>query len=169
VAKRKIHLPFIFLCYLSSDEKLQLIKRLPAPIIRHLLASHRKGQLSAQAAARELGLCRAGFYKLYSQYLRACAQGQAQIWSPGLSGGNHHPQWPAPAVALLTKLISSKPPSSYSGAASELHCRLNFKTDRASVRRWALANKLTPDDVYYLRHAPDPNAKPIVLLHCPVF
>ena len=29
---------------------------------------------------------------------------------------------------------------------------------------------LRPDgDIYYLRHAPDPSAKPIVLLHCPVF
>ncbi len=29
--------------------------------------------------------------------------------------------------------------------ASELHRRLNFKTDRASVRRWALAQQLAPD------------------------
>ena len=36
---------------LGSYEKLQLIKRLPAPFIRHLLASHRAGQLSAKAAA----------------------------------------------------------------------------------------------------------------------
>ena len=148
MAKRKIHLPSIFPCYLFSDEKLQLIKRLPAPIIRHLLACHRKEQLSAQEAARELGLCRAGFYKLYSQYLQACAQGRASLWSPGVSGGNHQPQWPAPVVALLTKLLSSKPPSSYSAAASELHRRLNFKTDRASVRRWALANKFAPDTRY---------------------
>jgi hypothetical protein len=29
---------------------------------------------------------------------------------------------------------------------------------------------LRPDgDIYYLRHAPDPKAKPIGLLHCPVF
>jgi hypothetical protein len=29
---------------------------------------------------------------------------------------------------------------------------------------------LRPDgDIYYLRHTPDPDAKPIVLLHCPVF
>ena len=29
---------------------------------------------------------------------------------------------------------------------------------------------LRPDgDIYYLRHAPDPNAKPLVLLHCPAF
>ena len=24
-------------------------------------------------------------------------------------------------------------------------------------------------DIYYLRHAPDSQAKPLVLLHCPVF
>ena len=144
MAKRKIHL----LCYPSNDEKLQLIKRLPAPLIRHLLACHRDGKLSAIEAARELGFSRPRFYKLYSQYLRACAQGKASLWSPGLSGGNHQPQWPASVVTLLTKLLSSKPPSSYSAAASELHRRLDFKTDRASVRRWALANKLAPDTRY---------------------
>jgi hypothetical protein len=48
-------------------------------------------------------------------------------------------------VGLLSKLLSSKPPSSYSAAASELHRRLNFKTDRASVRRWAIQNNLAPD------------------------
>lgn len=99
-------------------------------------------------AARELGLSRTGFYKLYSQYLRACAQGKAAVWTPGLSGGNHQPQWSAAVIALLAKLLSSKPPSSYSAAASELHRRLNFKTDRASVRRWALAHKLAPDTRY---------------------
>jgi hypothetical protein len=70
------------LCYLRADEKLQRIKRLPAPIIRHLLARHRTNELSAVAAARELDLSRARFYKLYSQYLRACAQGLAEVWSP---------------------------------------------------------------------------------------
>ena len=49
------------------------------------------------------------------------------------------------ALDLLTKLLSSKPPSSYSAAASELHRRLNFSTDRASVRRWAIQNNLAPD------------------------
>jgi hypothetical protein len=112
------------------------------------LAGYRKQQLSAPQVARELGLSRAGFYNLYSQYLRACAQGQAAVWSPGRSGGNHQPQWSASVVGLLTKLLSSKPASSYSAAASELLRRLNFKTDRASVRRWALANQLAPDTRY---------------------
>jgi GAF domain-containing protein len=132
-----------------------LIKRLSAPFIRHLLASHRQERLCAQAAAHELGLSRAGFYKLYSQYLRACAQGHAETWSPGRSGGNHHPDWPAEVEALLTKLLSSQPPSSYSAAASELHRRLNFPTDRASVRRWALAHQLNPDTRY------QPSPKPV--------
>ena len=93
-------------------------------------------------------MSRPRFYRLYSQYLSACAQGQAETWSPGFSGGNHHPAWPAPVGALLTKLLSSKPPSSYSAAASELLRRLDFKTHRASVRRWALENKLAPDTRY---------------------
>jgi hypothetical protein len=36
--------------------------------------------------------------------------------------------------------------------------------------RTTVVRCLRPDgDIYYLRHAPDPKAKPIVLLHCPVF
>jgi hypothetical protein len=131
-----------------------LIKRLSAPFIRHVLASHRQDQLCARAAAQELGLCLSGFYKLYSQYLRACAQGHAQTWSPGLSGGDHLPPWSAEVIALLTKLLSSQPASSYSAAASELHRRLQFKTDRASVRRWAIENNLAPDTRF--KAAPKP-------------
>jgi hypothetical protein len=57
-------------------------------------------------------------------------------------------------ITLLTKLLSSKPPSSYSAAASELHRRLDFKTDRASVRRWAIENNLAPDTRF--KSAPKP-------------
>lgn len=118
------------------------------------MASHRQGELSATQAAQELGLSRARFYRLYSQYLRACAQGQAEAWSPGASGGNHRPAWRAPVIALLTKLLSSAPPSSYSAAASELHRRLGFQTDRASVRRWAIAHQLAPDTRYKSKPKP---------------
>jgi hypothetical protein len=45
-------------------------------------------------------------------------------------------------------LLSSKPPSSYSAVASELLRRLDFKTDRATVRRWAIAHQLAPDTRY---------------------
>jgi hypothetical protein len=76
-------------CLLSWCDQ-DLIHRLPAPFVRHLLAHHRTGQLSARAAAAELGLGRARFYELHSDYLRACAHGQADTWSPGHSGGDHH-------------------------------------------------------------------------------
>ncbi len=49
---------------------------------------------------------------------------------------------------MLTKLLSSQPASSYSACASELLRRLNFKTHRASVRRWAIQNHLAPDTRY---------------------
>lgn len=133
---------------------MQLIRRLSSPFIRHLLASHRAGQLSANAAAAELGLGHTRFYKLYSQYLQACATGQAQTWSPRVSGGDHRPDWPVEATALLTRLLSSKPASSYSACASELLRRLNFKTDRASVRRWAIQNRIAPDTRF--KSAPKP-------------
>jgi hypothetical protein len=94
------------------------------------------------------------FHKLYSQYLQACAAGQGQTWSPRVSGGDHRPDWPAEVNALLTKLLSPKPASSYSACASELLRRLNFETNRASVRRWALQNHLVPDTCY--KPAPKP-------------
>jgi transposase InsO family protein len=131
-----------------------LIKRLPAPLIRHLLESHRQGQLNAEQAAEELGVAHTRFYELYASYLRACAQGQTRSWSPGCSGGNHHPDWPAEVADLLHKLLSSRPPSSYSAAASELHRRLQFKTHRASVRRWAFQHGLAPDTRFKLTPKP---------------
>jgi hypothetical protein len=132
-----------------------LIKRIPAPFIRHVLATHRAEQLSARAAAQELGVSRTHFYRLYSDYLKACAHGGAERWSPGVSGGDHSPDWTPEATALLQKLLSSKPPSAYSAAASELLRRLHVKTDRASVRRWALAHQLAPDTRY------KPTPKPV--------
>ena len=135
-------------CHLARHEKLQLAHRVTASLIRHLFAQARGGHRAPAAVAAELGISVSRFYQLRTGYLRACAQGQAQSWSPGLSGGDHHPAWPDAVTALLTKLLSSKPPSSYSAAASELHRRLNFKTDRASIRRWAIGQQLAPDTRY---------------------
>ena len=135
-------------CYLARHEKLQLPHRFAVPLIRHLFALARSGRLQPEALALELGLRLSRFYQLRTDYLLACAQGRAETWSPGLSGGDHHPCWSAEVTALATKLLSSKPPSAYSAVASELHRRLKFKTDRASVRRWALPNQLAPDTRY---------------------
>jgi hypothetical protein len=118
------------------------------------LSEHRAERLSAGEAAKELQLSRSRFYKLYSQYLRACAQGCVETWFPGLSGGDHASDWPPEVRATLQRLLSSKPASSYNAAASELLRRFQFKTDRASIRRWALANQLAPDTRYKAARKP---------------
>jgi hypothetical protein len=112
------------------------------------LAQARADLLSPAAVAPERGVSVSRFYQLRTDYLLACAQGHAETWSPGLSGGDHHPNWSAEGTALRTKRLASKPPSSYSAAASELHRRLHFKTDRARVRRWARAHQLAPATRY---------------------
>jgi hypothetical protein len=121
------------------------MKRVAAPFVRHVLDNYRRALLSASDAAEELHLSRSRFYQLYSDYLSACALKMAESWQPGLSGGDHCPSWPVEVTDLLRKLLTSKPPSSYNAAASELLRRCQFKTDRASIRRWAIENKLAPD------------------------
>ena len=109
------------------------------------MARFRRQSLSASEAASELGLSRSRFYVLYSSYLAACAQRLQRSWAPGSSGGNHTAPWPAPVQDLLRKLLSSRPPASYSFAASEVHRRHDLKLDRATIRRWALAHQLAPE------------------------
>lgn len=130
------------------DEKPQLPRRLPPHLIRHLFAELCAGRLSASDLALELGLGRTRIYELRTEYLRAAARGAVAAWQPRASGGDHHPDWPPEAVALATRLLSSAPRSSYSAVASELLRRLHFKTNRASVRRWAIAHGLAPDTRY---------------------
>jgi hypothetical protein len=134
--------------YTGGDEKLQLTHRIAAPLVRHILAQHRAERLSAEQAAEELKVSRSRFYTLYSQYLRACSQGAVEQWVPGLSGGDHAPDWPPEVIATLKRLLSSKPACSYNAVTSELLRRFEFKTDRASIRRWALAHNLAPDTRY---------------------
>lgn len=89
-----------------------------------------------------MGLSKSRFYKLYANYLRACARHQQEQWMAGLSGGDHAPAWPEKLIELLRKRLSSRPPASYSFAASEAMRLLNFNIHRAQVRRWAMENGL---------------------------
>jgi hypothetical protein len=116
-----------------------------------VLALFRAGQLKVKAAAEQLGLARSRFYELYSDYLQACAHHQQSNWTAGLSGGDHAPEWPAEVDTLLHKRLGSKPPASYSFAASEVLRKCHFKVDRAQVRRWAIE--------HHLAH-PKPNHRP---------
>lgn len=107
-----------------------------------MLANFRAGHIKAKAAAKKLGLCRSRFYELYSDYLQACAHHHQSSWTPGLSGGDHAPEWPVAVEALLRKRLSSKPPASYGFAASEALRQCGFKIDRAQVRHWAIEHEL---------------------------
>jgi hypothetical protein len=58
------------------------------------------------------------------------------------AAGNHATAWPQPVIDLLKKRLACSPPCPYSFTASEAFRLLNFKLDRAPVRRWAMENKL---------------------------
>lgn len=106
------------------------------------MVAFRRGEVSATAAAQTLELGRSRFYLLYSDYLRAAARQRQDSWSPGVSGGDHAPAWPAGVEPLLRKLLSAKPPAPYRFAASEVHRRLGLEMDPATVRRWAIEHGL---------------------------
>lgn len=116
-----------------------------------MLAAFRAEELKAGAAAHKLGLSRSRFYELYSGYLQACARQQESTWTPKTSGGDHAPDWPPEVEALLRKRLSSKPPASYSFAASDVFRKWQFRVDRAQVRRWAIEHELAH---------PKPNHRP---------
>ena len=116
-----------------------------------MLALFRAGQLKVKAAAERLGLARSRFYELYSDYLQASAHHQQSLWTAGLSGGDHVPDWPAEVDTLLYKRLGSNPPASYSFAASEVLRKCHFQVDRAQVRCWAIQ--------HHLAH-PKPNYRP---------
>lgn len=126
----------------STDANQQLPHRLALPLIRHVLARFRAGQMDALTAASQLQLSRSRFYELYADYLRACAHHQQEDWTPRASGGDHAPDWPPEVIALLRKRLACSPPANYSFAASEVLRLCQFKMDRAQVRRWAIHNHL---------------------------
>ncbi len=122
--------------------------------MRHVLTQFRRQELSLCDALDQLHLAKSRFYELYSDYLRAAAQQKDSLWTARLSGGDHAQPWPAEVIALLRKRLSSRPPSSYSFAASEVLRLCDFKLDRAQVRRWAIENDLAHRDPAPSAHAP---------------
>ncbi|HWD94470.1 MAG TPA: hypothetical protein VG938_19220 [Verrucomicrobiae bacterium] len=132
------------MAHFRRDEKhyCQLPHRLGTPLIREVLAAFRRNELPATAAAEKLNLGCTRFYELYADYLRADAKHQPHLWSPGHSGGDHAADWPPGVEALVRKLLSARTPAPYRFAAFEVHRRLGFQIDPATVRRWAIANNL---------------------------
>jgi hypothetical protein len=139
---------------LRHENYRQLAVRHASLFARQILKGFRADELTAVEAAAELGVSERHFYRLWRSYLLAVAQRKAQAWTPGISGGNRRGDFPAPAEALLRKLLSAHPPVSYSFAACELERRLGIKRDRATLRRWALAQGLNPSKPPKVRRKP---------------
>jgi len=70
-----------------------------------VLAAFRAEEIKAHNALERLGLSRARFYKLYANYLGACAHHQEELWTPSVSGGDHAAAWPG--VAARSSALSA--------------------------------------------------------------
>jgi hypothetical protein len=116
------------------------------------MARFRTGEIKAPQGAAELNLSTRRFYQLSHSYLKAVGQRKANQWTPRSSGGNRRKPWPKEIQATACTLL--KHGCGYSAVASELLRRFTLKTDRATVRRFAINRGLGPQK-------PKAKAKPI--------
>jgi hypothetical protein len=111
--------------------------------VRHLMARFRRREIRAEDGAEELGISARWFRRLWSDYLRACAEGREVQWRPGRSGGDHCRPVPEVHAVMWRQLLEAKPPAPYNFVASETLRRFGVTVDRATVRRWAMEHGLT--------------------------
>lgn len=123
-----------------DDEKnyVQLMGRVGAGHVRHLMGQLRTEAITAREVATEVGVSERRVRQLYHGYLQACADGRTDEWGPGKSGGNRQRQIPDSVEALWRKMLTVRPAAPYAFCASEALRLHQFHTDRATVRRWAL-------------------------------
>ena len=114
------------------------MRRCGAGHIRHLLGKLRVREASARQVAAELGISDRRVRQLYQRYLQSCAQGKAEEWTPGTSGGYHGRLIPPEVEQLWRRMLGAAPAAPYAFAASEALRKHQFRIDRATVRRWAL-------------------------------
>jgi hypothetical protein len=96
--------------------------------------------MDAAQAMEGLGVSRSRLYALRTKYLLAKAGGTLKGWMPGLSGGDHAIDAPAPVEAFLRDAMREG--YSYAFAASEALRLFGHSTTRSGVRRWALSEGL---------------------------
>lgn len=107
--------------------------------MRHLLAGVRALRLTTEQVAEELGITARRVRELQAKYLEACAAGSEAQWEPGRSGGNRQKVVPQEVGELWRQMLTVTPPAPYAFAGSEALRLFGFRADRATVRRWALA------------------------------
>ena len=116
--------------------KKQIRSRLGLAHIHDVLRQVCEGAMPVSQACDSLGVGKTRLYELRSAYLRARAEGRADIWQPGLSGGNRAPPWDRCVTAFLR--VSLAAGYNYSFAASEADRLFGVALARSQVRHWAI-------------------------------
>jgi transposase InsO family protein len=98
--------------------------------------------ISIEQACESLGVGATRLYELRSGYLKARAEGRAEVWCPGVSGGNHAAPWDDQIVAFLMAAIHNG--YNYAFAASEVDRLYGVRLARSQVRHWAIREGICP-------------------------
>ncbi|MDD5344867.1 MAG: hypothetical protein PHW12_10680 [Smithella sp.] len=122
--------------------KKQIGSRLGLPHVQDVLKQVCERTLNVEQACESLGVSRARIYTLRSEYLKARAEGNADVWHPGVSGGNHAAPWNAQVIAFMRMAIRKG--YNYSFAASEVDRLYGVILARSQVRHWAIREGICP-------------------------
>ena len=121
--------------------KEQILHRLGIAHVRDVMARFVGGDLSHDQVMEELRIGKTRLYELRGLFLAARAAGKADMWTPGVSGGNHATPWPEEVHRFLRRVLSPDGETkrySYAFAASEAGRLFGLTLDRAQVRHWAI-------------------------------
>jgi hypothetical protein len=116
--------------------KKQIGSRLGLAHVQDVLTQMCDGAITVGQACDSLGVCKTRLYELRSGYLAARAEGNANGWQPGVSGGNRAAPWDGRATAFLRAALAAG--YNYSFAASEADRLFGFALARSQVRHWAI-------------------------------
>lgn len=121
--------------------KEQISTRLGVAHVRDTMMQFITGTITRQQAMESLQIGKSRLYELRTSYLKAKAEGKEAEWMPGVSGGNHMPEWPNNVQSFLKKVLRPNGDTkrySYAFAASEVGRKFDYFIDRSQVRHWAI-------------------------------
>ncbi len=127
----------------------QIFKRLGVAHVRDTMMQFVTGAITREQAMESLQIVKSRLYDLRTSYLAARADGKGDFWEPGVSGGNHMPEWPDDVQKFLKKALCPNGDAkrySYAFAASEVGRKFDMFIDRSQVRRWAIEHGLQTVD-----------------------
>lgn len=87
--------------------------------------------MTAAQAQQRLGIGRTRLFEMRAQWL-----GHPRDFSPGLSGGDHRPNWPEPVRSFLEDFLPDCQPLNCALIADELRSRFDFVRSRSAVARY---------------------------------